>query len=117
MVAQGRSDPLRGRTHRRPATTPEGREAQLVSLAFDLVEKRIREGTATSQETTHFLKLGSSREQKEQTRLDNENALTRAKIEMMESQKRIEELYTDALNSMRAYSGQQPLEVEGDRED
>jgi hypothetical protein len=94
----------------RPATTPEGRETQLVSLAYDLVEKRIREGTATSQETTHFLKLGSSREQLEQQRLRYENQLTETKIAALESQKRVEELYRNALDAMRTYSGQEPLD-------
>ena len=42
----------------RPALTPEAREKQLVALAVDLVEKRLREGTASSQEVTHILKPG-----------------------------------------------------------
>ena len=49
----------------RPALTPEARENQLISIAYDLVEKRLLEGTASSQETTHFLKLGSTKERKE----------------------------------------------------
>lgn len=101
----------------RPATTPEGREAQLVSLAYDLVEKRIREGTATSQETTHFLKLGSSREQLEQQRLRYENLLTETRIESLASQKRVEELYRDALDAMRSYSGQEPLDRDDSYDD
>lgn len=92
----------------RPATTPEGRESQLVALAFDLVEKRIREGNATSQETTHFLKLGSSREILEQERLRNENLMTQAKIDQLASQARVEELYSKALNAMRTYAGHEP---------
>jgi hypothetical protein len=94
----------------RPATTPEGRENQLVSLAYDLVEKRIRQGTATSQEVTHFLKLGSTREALEQERLRHENELTAVKIAALESQKVVEELYREALNAMRSYSGQDPIE-------
>jgi len=92
----------------RPATTPEGRESQLIAAAFDLVEKRILEGTATSQEVTHFLKLGSSREKLEQQRIAYENQLTETKIEALESQKRVEELYRSALDAMRLYSGQEP---------
>ncbi len=90
---------------RRPATTPEGREHEMVSLAIDLAEKQIRDGNASSQVITHFLKLGSTREQLEQQRLEHENQLTRVKIEAMESQKRVEELYKEALNAMRMYSG------------
>lgn len=90
----------------RPAQTPEGRENQLIALAVDLAEKRLRDGTATSQEVTHFLKLGSTRERLEQQRLEHENKLTQAKIESLESQQRREELYEEALLAMRTYSGQ-----------
>jgi hypothetical protein len=77
-----------------------------------LVEKRIRNGTATSQETTHFLKLGSSREQLEQERLRHENELTAVKIAAIASEQVKEELYRDALNAMRTYSGQDPVEYD-----
>lgn len=92
-------------SRRRPATTPEGREQQLVADALDLADKQIRKGTASSQVLTHFLKLGSTRERLEQQRLDYENELTRVKIEALEGQKRIEDLYTEALDAMRSYSG------------
>ena len=77
----------------------------MVSLAHDLAEQQIRRGTASSQVITHFLKLGSSREKLEQQRLEHENELTRVKIEAIESQKRVEELYMKALDAMRMYSG------------
>lgn len=102
---------------RRTATTPEGRENQIVALAFDLVEKRIREGTATSQEVTHFLKLGSSRERLEQERLGHENELLVVKREAIESQKRMEAMYSEALDAMRSYSGQAPARSDDDYED
>lgn len=89
----------------RPALTPEARENQLISLAVDLVEQRLIDGTASSQETTHFLKLGSSRALLEKTKLEEENKLLRAKTECLQSQKRVEELYSEALNAMRRYSG------------
>jgi hypothetical protein len=92
-------------TRRKPATTPEGRENELVSQAVDLAEKQIRSGTASSQVITHFLKLGSTRERLEQQRLEHENELTRVKIEALESQKRVEELYMEALTAMRSYAG------------
>lgn len=97
-------------TRRKPPTTPEGREDEMVSLAHDLAERQIREGSASSQVITHFLKLGSTRERLEQQRLAHENELTRVKIEQIESQKRVEELYMQALNAMRSYAGQQPAE-------
>jgi hypothetical protein len=94
----------------RPATTPEAREQQMVAMAFDLVEKRIRNGTATSQEVTHFLKLGSSREFIEQERIRGEVALNQAKIENMAQANQIVELMSDALDAMRSYKGEKPRE-------
>lgn len=97
---------------RRPAKTPEGRENQLVALAVDLAEKQIKEGTVSSQVLTHYLKLGSSREKLEQERLRRENHLLAAKAEAMASAKRVEELYGKALNAMRTYAGQDPVDLE-----
>lgn len=93
------------RRGRRPATTPEGRENQLISLAVDLAEKLLTEGTAPAQVITHFLKLASTREKLEQARLENENLLLSAKIDHMASAKRMEEMYEAALKAMRQYSG------------
>ena len=90
---------------RRPALTPEARENQLIAEAIDLVEQRILNGTASSQETTHFLKLGSMKNQLEMEKLREENKLLQAKTESIQSAKRIEELYTEAINAMRRYSG------------
>lgn len=103
------------RPKRRPATTVEGREGQLVSLAIDLAEKQLMDGTASSQTITHFLKLGSTREKLEQDRLKRENQLLTTKVEALQSAKRVEELYADALQAMRRYSGQD--EVQGGDED
>ncbi|MET0785494.1 MAG: hypothetical protein ABWY25_02155 [Paenisporosarcina sp.] len=97
----------RGRKPGRPATTPEGKENQLISLAADLAEKQLISGTASSQVITHFLKLASTREKLEQERLQRENLLLSAKIDQIASGKRIEELYETALNAMRAYAGQE----------
>ena len=90
----------------RPALTPEARENQLISLAVDLVEQRLIDGTACSQETTHFLKLGSIKNRLEMEKLEEENRLLKAKTESIQSQKRVEELYAEALNAMRSYAGQ-----------
>lgn len=88
-----------------PATTPEARENQLISLAINLAEQQLREGSAASQVITHFLKLASTRERLEQSRLENENLLLSAKIEQIASGKRMEELYEKALNAMKTYRG------------
>ena len=102
------------KTDRKPATTPEARENEMISLATDLAEEQIREGSASSQVISHFLKLGSTRERLEQERLQHENELTRVKIEQIESQKRVEELYMEALTAMRSYSGDLPPLEEND---
>lgn len=88
-----------------PALTPEARENQLISMAIDLAEKQLRDGTAASQVITHFLKLGSSKERLEKERLEEENKLLRAKTEAIESAKDIKGLYEKALKAMKMYSG------------
>jgi hypothetical protein len=78
----------------------------LIGLAYDLVEERLRNGTATSQETTHFLKLGSTRERIEREMLENQNEVLKAKADALQSQKRIEELYAQALSAFKEYGGE-----------
>lgn len=90
----------------RPGLTPEARENQLISLAVDLAERQLLEGTASSQVITHYLKLGSTREKLERERLEEENKLLKAKTEQLQSMKRMEELYADAITAMKNYSGQ-----------
>lgn len=90
----------------RPAITPEARENQMISLAVDLAEKQLMEGTASSQVITHYLKLGSTKERIEKEILEKQKELIEAKTQSLQSSQRIEELYTNALNAMRRYSGQ-----------
>lgn len=90
----------------RPALSPEARENQMISLAVDLAEQQLRDGTASSQVITHFLKLGTSRAELEKEKIKRENELLRVKAESFESQKRMEELYANAINAMRNYAGQ-----------
>lgn len=96
---------------RRTPIDPEARENQLVSYAYDLAEQRLLDGTASSQEVVHFLKLGSKKHSKEMEKLEEENRLLKAKTEQYGSMKNIEELYEKAIKAMRNYSGQ------GDEED
>nr|DAJ59474.1 MAG TPA: hypothetical protein [Bacteriophage sp.] len=88
----------------RPATNPEARENQLIGLAVDLAERQLIEGTASSQVIAHFLKLGSTKERIEKEILEKQKDLIEAKTEALQSAKRIEELYTNALNAMKSYS-------------
>ena len=91
---------------RRPAKSLEARENQLIALAVDLAERQLRDGTASAQVTTHYLKLGSTTHRLEKERLERENELLKAKLEDHSAAKRTEELYANALNAMRKYSGQ-----------
>ena len=91
---------------RRPALSPEARENQMISMAHDLAEKQLQEGTASSQVITHFLKLGSTKERIEKEILEKQKELISAKTEALQSAKRIEELYSEAIAAMKRYSGQ-----------
>ena len=91
---------------RRPALSPEARENQMISSAMDLAEKQLREGTASSQVITHFLKLATTKAELEKEKLARENELLRAKTESLQSTQRIEELYESAIKAMQRYGGQ-----------
>lgn len=116
MASRRKTEEKETRRHK-PATTPEAREHEMVGLALDLAERQIKAGTASSQVITHFLKAGSLREQLEQERIQHENELLRVKKEALESQQRVEEMYVNALNAMRSYSGQTSTQDEEDDED
>ena len=76
----------------RPALTPEARENQLISLAVDLAEQQLRDGTASSQVITHYLKLGSTKERIEKEILEKQKMLIEAKTQSLQSQQRIDAL-------------------------
>ena len=97
----------------RPALTPEGRENQMISLAVDLAEKQLIEGTASSQVITHYLKLGSTKERLEKEKLEEENKLLKARTKALQSSDRVEELYKNAIAAMKRYSGN----TRGDEDD
>lgn len=90
---------------RAPATSPEAREKQLIALAYDAAEKRIREGKASSQEIVHFLKMGSTREQLEKENLEMRSQLMAAKTDALQSMAHLEELTQQAIDAFGIYSG------------
>lgn len=90
----------------RPALSPEARENQMIALAMDLVEQRLIDGTASSQETTHFLKLGTTTARLEKEKVENENKLLLAKVKALESAEHNAAMYEAALKAMRSYAGQ-----------
>lgn len=95
-----------------PALTPEARENQMIALAVDLAEKQLREGTASSQVITHYLKLASSKDRLEKEILEEQKKLIVAKTKSIESEKKIEELYNNAMSAMKQYSGSEDNEDE-----
>lgn len=78
----------------------------MISLAVDLAEQQLREGTASSQVITHYLKLGSTKERIEKEILEKQKELISAKTENLKSMQKIEELYDNAIKAMRKYNGQ-----------
>lgn len=91
---------------RRRALSPEAREQQLISLAMDVAEEQMENGTASSQIITHYLKLGALKEKKELELVEAEIALKKARVESLQREERIEELFKSALDSFKVYSGQ-----------
>lgn len=117
MAARRVSPSTSSTTRGRPATTPEAREQQLIAAAVNLAEKQLSEGTASAQVITHYLKLGSSREQLEQEKIKQEVELARARVESMAAMARTEELMNEALNAFRSYSGQPTEDDSSDYDD
>ena len=91
----------------RPAQSAEARENQLIDLAYSAAEKQLMDGTASSQVITHFLKLATEKSKLELEKLRNENELTRAKTESIQSDKKVEQMYEEAIRAMRTYAGQE----------
>lgn len=96
----------------RPKLTPQAREAELISLAMDLAESQLRDGTASSQTINHFLKMGSGDGQIERRILERQEKLITAKTENLESQRKSNELYAEVLSRMKIYAGGDDYEEE-----
>ena len=94
----------------RPPLTPEAKESQLISLAHDLAEKQLRDGTASSQVITHFFKMGSEKERLEREKLEEENRLLKARTKALANAEEIKVLYEQALKAMRSYAGEGDLD-------
>lgn len=100
---------------RPPAVDPEEREKQMISLAMDVAEKQLRNGTASSQVITHFLKLATVRSQLELEKTKKETAQIEAKTQALKKESELEELYIGAMDAMRAYGGS--INHDGDEDD
>ena len=87
-----------------PAITPEGREDQMIAYAINLAEEQLRNGTASSQVITHYLKLGSMKERQERQKLEEEIKLLKAKTEAIKSEQERNELYAQVIDAIRTYT-------------
>lgn len=105
MRKSSNSEPQPIRRPRRPATSVDGRERQMIALATNLAEEQLRNGTASSQVITHYLKLGTTREKLEKEILEKKKELMQAQTENLQTLKRIEELYAEATKAMSDYKG------------
>lgn len=88
------------------AKSEETRENQMVELAMDLVEYRLRNGTATSQETVHFLKLGSVQARLDLRSSEKQMALLEAKTKSIQAADNKDAEYERVLKAIRAYRGE-----------
>jgi hypothetical protein len=95
-----------------PATTLEGRNDQLTNAAFSLVERRLHDGTASAQETVHFLKMGATNYRLQEEKLRMESLALEARIQEAKNRNSGEELMKQALAAFRGYSGQEPIPEE-----
>ena len=105
-MAKGKSKtPENSSIGMRPGLTPEAEENQCIAMAYRLAKQRLADGSASSQEVTHFLKMGSSKAKLENERLKEENKLLRAKTNAIESAEDMKELYAEAIKAMATYQG------------
>lgn len=98
----------------RPAISDEARENQMISYATNLAEQQLKEGTASSQVISHYLKLAAT---KEKRRLENDilarqRELITAKTEALQAQKKNEEMYAEVLRALKAYNGQDDEDIQ-----
>lgn len=85
--------------------TPEGRQNILINLAINLAEKQLRDGSASSQLISHFLKLATVRDQLEIAKLESDITLSKAKVKAIENSSKMEELLSEAISAMKDYGG------------
>ena len=111
-MAKGNGKPMTKSREFAPAISSEARDAQMSALAYDLVEQRMRDGTATSQETCYFLKLSCPQQKLDVEKKKKEIELLEAKTEQIKAAKRLDEVYSEAISAFKLYGGEQDDEEE-----
>lgn len=117
MARVKKSESSENTRRRRPAISPEARQNQLIGYAIDLVEQRLIDGTASSQETTHFLKLATLETKLKNENLELQKELTKAKTKSIQSEEKKEAMFKEAIQAFKAYSGQSTSDDDEDDED
>ena len=110
-----KSDKSTAKKHEAPALTLETRENQLVALAMNLAEERLRDGKATSQEIVYFLKAGAPDEKLKRQLLEAQAELAQAKAAAIKAEKQNAELFAEAIAAFKDYSGETYEESEPDQ--
>lgn len=101
---------------RPPARTPKQIEDELISATYELARQQIADKSVSSQTMSHFLKMGSSREEAERKKLESENALLKARVDNLQSMVNSESLAAEAIAAFRAYAGAEQVVEEFDEE-
>lgn len=102
---------ISSKPHRKPRSLAR-REDQIIAMAYDEIEERIRNHTATGQELIEFAKRGSTKARLEKEIMEENVKYLKAKTEAMESAKRVEELYSEAMRAFRSYQPTPPDDKE-----
>lgn len=89
----------------RPDFTAAARERRLVGLAYDEAERRLKDGTASSEMICHFLRAGSSKEYLDQQLTAGKIELQEAKTEMYKAQQKTEQMFMKVIAAMKSYQG------------
>ena len=105
MARPKKSEETQTKPRKRPATSPEARENQLISMAYDVAEQQLRDGTISASVLAELIKAGSKKRQAELEKLQKDTELNEAKAAALASAKRVEELYSEAMAAFRTYSG------------
>lgn len=88
-----------------PMINDENRENLLINLALSLAEKKLRDGTASSQIITALLNRSTEKYKLENDKLKMDLEATRAKINQIENEEKNKTSYEEALNAFRSYQG------------
>lgn len=93
------------RRRTRPPMDPDARENEMINLASNLAEQQLRDGTASSQVITHYLKLGTAKARLEKTLLQEQINLAKAKTKSYQTAEQTEATIREAVEAMKRYKG------------